>query len=52
MSDPATDLPPAKPLPKEHGAACEWCGAEELYWRNCKLICFSCRQIVKSCADI
>ena len=31
---------------------CERCGATDLYWRNCKLICKNCRAIVKSCADL
>lgn len=31
---------------------CEICGSERTVWRNCKLICQSCRQIVKSCADL
>ncbi len=36
----------------EPGAACEYCGAVQLVWRKCKLICENCRQINKSCADL
>jgi hypothetical protein len=32
--------------------ACDYCGAASLEWRKCKLICTSCRQINKSCADL
>lgn len=31
---------------------CDYCGAERLVWRKCKLICEQCRQINKSCADL
>ena len=31
---------------------CEVCGAAELWWRSCKLVCRNCRSIVKSCADL
>ena len=34
------------------GATCDYCGAEALAWRKCKLICGNCRQINKSCADL
>jgi hypothetical protein len=32
--------------------SCDYCGAEALVWRKCKLICESCGNIVKSCADL
>ncbi len=32
--------------------SCDYCGANTLEWRKCKLICTSCRQINKSCADL
>jgi hypothetical protein len=32
--------------------SCDYCGAATLEWRKCKLICTSCRQINKSCADL
>lgn len=32
--------------------SCDYCGAESLEWRKCKLICGNCRQINKSCADL
>jgi hypothetical protein len=32
--------------------ACDYCGASTLEWRKCKLICTSCKQINKSCADL
>jgi hypothetical protein len=31
---------------------CDYCGARTLEWRKCKLVCASCRQINKSCADL
>jgi hypothetical protein len=34
------------------GELCDYCGAESLMWRKCKLICESCGNIVKSCADL
>jgi hypothetical protein len=34
------------------GETCDYCGAEALTWRKCKLICDSCGNIVKSCADL
>lgn len=32
--------------------SCDYCGAEALTWRKCKLICEQCGNIVKSCADL
>lgn len=34
------------------GETCDYCGATTLSWRKCKLICTSCSQINKSCADL
>jgi hypothetical protein len=34
------------------GETCDHCGAEALTWRQCKLICEKCGNIVKSCADL
>ena len=34
------------------GETCDYCGAEDLAWRKCKLICGRCGNIVKSCADL
>ena len=34
------------------GELCDYCGAERLVWRKCKLICEQCKQINKSCADL
>ena len=34
------------------GELCDYCGAESLRWRKCKLICDQCGNIVKSCADL
>jgi len=47
----------ATPSPREADAGssaeqCDHCGSLELVWRKCKLVCNSCRQIVKSCADL
>jgi hypothetical protein len=32
--------------------SCDYCGAEALIWRKCKLVCEACGNIVKSCADL
>ena len=32
--------------------ACDNCGARQLAWRKCKLICGNCAYINKSCADL
>ena len=34
------------------GETCDYCGAATLTWRKCKLICATCAQINKSCADL
>ena len=34
------------------GETCDYCGSTTLQWRKCKLICASCSQINKSCADL
>lgn len=34
------------------GETCDYCGSTTLEWRKCKLICTSCAQINKSCADL
>lgn len=34
------------------GESCDYCGSMTLTWRKCKLICTSCAQINKSCADL
>jgi hypothetical protein len=34
------------------GELCDYCGAEALTWRKCKLVCLKCGNIVKSCADL
>ena len=38
--------------PATTAETCDYCGSTELAWRKCKLICQSCRQINKSCADL
>jgi hypothetical protein len=43
------------PKPEDSKApseTCDYCGAEALTWRKCKLICGNCGNIVKSCADL
>lgn len=52
-----TDAPvPEAPLPEDGqravGEHCDYCGAESLSWRKCKLVCANCSQINKSCADL
>lgn len=46
--------PPPTPADGERavGEVCDYCGAEMLTWRKCKLICGNCAQINKSCADL
>lgn len=34
------------------GDVCDYCGTTSLEWRKCKLVCRTCRQINKSCADL
>ena len=41
-----------RPDGRAAGELCDYCGAETLTWRKCKLICESCGNIVKSCADL
>jgi hypothetical protein len=36
----------------EQGDVCDMCGAAELVWRKCKLVCRNCGTILKSCADL
>jgi hypothetical protein len=46
---------PEEPEPNDGpalGETCDYCGATELTWRKCKLICSNCSQIIKSCADL
>ena len=38
--------------PQSEPQTCDHCGSGALHWVKCKLICRSCRQIVKSCADL
>jgi hypothetical protein len=38
--------------PRSSVESCDYCGAEALIWRKCKLICEQCGNIVKSCADL
>jgi hypothetical protein len=45
--------------PREYQAAimadadvCDYCASPRIIWRKCKLICESCGQINKSCADL
>jgi hypothetical protein len=46
-SPPASD--PAATSPADR---CEVCGSDQVFWRNCKLLCANCKSIVKSCADL
>ena len=41
-----------KPDGRAIGELCDYCGAEALTWRKCKLICEACGNIIKSCADL
>jgi hypothetical protein len=45
----AADSPRAE-LPQ--GASCDICGAPDLRWIHCKLICQQCRTILLSCSDL
>ena len=53
----ATPVPATTPEPlvsdgAADGETCDYCGSTTLEWRKCKLICTSCAQINKSCADL
>lgn len=52
---PAVTAVTASPLVSDGAAdaeTCDYCGSTTLEWRKCKLICTSCAQINKSCADL
>lgn len=54
VSDPVR-VPPRDGVPADGpapGETCDYCGSTALTWRKCKLICTSCAQINKSCADL
>jgi len=50
------DREPDRPTHVPDGPAteevCDYCGSPDLEWRKCKLICRTCAQINKSCADL
>jgi len=48
---PVSDVGPTGDGPAV-GETCDYCGSNALRWRKCKLICESCAQINKSCADL
>jgi hypothetical protein len=50
--DAPTEPEGPQPDGRATGELCDYCGAEALTWRKCKLICESCGNIVKSCADL
>jgi hypothetical protein len=39
-------------VPAAPAESCDLCGSESVEWRSCKLICLSCRAIVRSCSDL
>ena len=43
---------PREPDGKCESAPCDFCGVARLVWRKCKLMCESCGNINKSCADL
>lgn len=43
---------PSEPSATADAESCDYCGSADLWWRNCKLLCRACHQIVKSCADL
>jgi len=49
---PTVPDPPQPPDGTPASVPCDYCGAERLVWRKCKLICGNCAQINKSCADL
>ncbi len=49
---PTTETTTRKTDGRAIGETCDHCGEETLRWRKCKLICESCGNIVKSCADL
>lgn len=51
----AREHPPAfggQPAESREPQECDRCGANDLEWIKCKLICRNCRQIVMTCADL
>jgi hypothetical protein len=53
MSPSATSArPPERQYQAAVQEACDYCASPRLSWRKCKLICESCGQINKSCADL
>jgi hypothetical protein len=46
---PSIDGPPPG---DRAGEPCEICGAREVLWLRCKLICRNCQTILKTCADL
>jgi hypothetical protein len=49
---PKTEVDRARKDGPVRGETCDHCGAEALVWRKCKMICESCGNINKSCADL
>ena len=49
---PAPPAVPAAASPDGLDESCDVCGSARTEWRKCKLVCLTCRQIVKSCADL
>lgn len=47
---PLQNTPPKPPVTPVD--SCDLCGSESVQWRSCKLVCLSCRAIVRSCADL
>lgn len=47
---PRPSVPPSPPVTSAE--SCDLCGSESVQWRSCKLVCLSCRAIVRSCADL
>ena len=45
-------VPRSAKTPEAPEETCDLCGSAAVQWRNCKLICLSCRAIVRSCGDL
>ncbi len=52
LNKPREAPPPTAEAPAEPAETCDLCGSVSVEWRNCKLMCLSCRAIVRSCSDL
>jgi hypothetical protein len=51
-ASPQTPAGAPAATPTTPAETCDLCGSESVEWRSCKLMCLSCRAIVRSCSDL